>query len=271
MAYADHLYVTRLGYTHHGIDCGDETVIHYNGGLWNPEFAKVERASLEEFSRGEPVATLSYGQCDDPEIVMARAQSRLGEEAYDLFENNCEHFARWCKTGRAKSEQIENTVSLVTGLTKEASILATALKMIRYSEIAEESTLARAGIVSSVPAVGVAALGTLSALVSQKVMDQILKDDQTLPEEERKARLMGRMMTNMGAVTGTLGTLGIISASGSVAGLSAAGVETGLIALGSVVGGELIAGTVLSVTAPAVIATAIGYGSYRLWKKWKMK
>ena len=37
--------------------------------------------------------------------VIARAQSRLGETNYRLFFNNCEHFALWCKTGLAQSQQ----------------------------------------------------------------------------------------------------------------------------------------------------------------------
>lgn len=32
MQKGDHLYVSRGLYTHHGIDCGDGTVIHYREG-----------------------------------------------------------------------------------------------------------------------------------------------------------------------------------------------------------------------------------------------
>ena len=48
-----------------------------------------------------------YATSDDPELVVQRALSRLGEADYDLFENNCEHFAVWCKTGRSHSTQVE--------------------------------------------------------------------------------------------------------------------------------------------------------------------
>ena len=41
-----------------------------------------------------------------PKIVVQRAESRLGEQRYDLLTNNCEHFATWCKTGRQESEQL---------------------------------------------------------------------------------------------------------------------------------------------------------------------
>jgi len=41
------------------------------------------------------------------DAVVERAESRLGEWSYDLFVNNCEHFAVWCKTGVSRSRQTE--------------------------------------------------------------------------------------------------------------------------------------------------------------------
>ena len=34
--------------------------------------------------------------------------SRLGEQNYNLLFNNCEHFANWCKTGRHRSNQMDD-------------------------------------------------------------------------------------------------------------------------------------------------------------------
>ena len=113
MARGDHLFFYRAGsaYSHHGICCGDGTVIHYESTLWMKLVAPydrpdqpvptIKRVPLAEFSRGAAVYMRRYRTCDDPERVIARATSRLGEADYDLFENNCEHFAVWCKTGRA--------------------------------------------------------------------------------------------------------------------------------------------------------------------------
>lgn len=42
-----------------------------------------------------------------PEETITRARSRLGERAYDLVTNNCEHYAIWCKTGMRKSHQVD--------------------------------------------------------------------------------------------------------------------------------------------------------------------
>lgn len=41
-----------------------------------------------------------------PKETLARARSRIGESNYNLFSNNCEHFALWCKTGISESHQI---------------------------------------------------------------------------------------------------------------------------------------------------------------------
>ncbi len=111
MARADQIYVLRplAGihgvYQHHGIDCGDGTVIHYRK---NGDEALIARTSFDTFSWGKPVQLVGHRVADPVEVVMGRAESRLGERQYDLFFNNCEHFATWCKTGRAESAQLIN-------------------------------------------------------------------------------------------------------------------------------------------------------------------
>ncbi|MRB67773.1 NC domain-containing protein, partial [Bacillus thuringiensis] len=47
----------------------------------------------------------------DSDMVIERGRTRLGEVQYNIFGNNCEHFARWCKTGVGKSEQVESFTS----------------------------------------------------------------------------------------------------------------------------------------------------------------
>ncbi|KAH7709901.1 Group XVI phospholipase A2, partial [Aphelenchoides avenae] len=42
-----------------------------------------------------------------PAEILHRARSRLGEASYSLFENNCEHFASWCRNGIHFSHQAE--------------------------------------------------------------------------------------------------------------------------------------------------------------------
>ena len=40
------------------------------------------------------------------EYVVLRAKETYGQKKYDIFEQNCEHSARWCKTGIHESSQI---------------------------------------------------------------------------------------------------------------------------------------------------------------------
>ena len=46
------------------------------------------------------------------EETVERAKSRIGESGYNLFHNNCEHFAIWCKTGIAESYQVEGDAQI---------------------------------------------------------------------------------------------------------------------------------------------------------------
>ncbi len=117
MAKGDHLFYYRAGaaYSHHGICCGDGTVVHYESSLWmkltggftTDQMPRVRRVSWDEFALGNEVQIRPYAAQDPPGVVLERAMSRLDEADYSLFENNCEHFAVWCKTGFPYSTQVE--------------------------------------------------------------------------------------------------------------------------------------------------------------------
>jgi hypothetical protein len=119
MAQGDQIYVYRELfkleglYEHHGIDCGDGSVIHYR----KPSEI-IEQTSIETFSRGHLVYQQEYSAKFFflPEIVIQRAESRLGENKYNLLFNNCEHFATWCKTGISESKQIKEFIPFITQL-----------------------------------------------------------------------------------------------------------------------------------------------------------
>ena len=109
MGFGDHLYVERVGglYSHHAIDCGDGTVIHYwVDGL--PFSSSVRRTTLGEFAEGGEVRVRLYGECDPPDTVVSRALNSLGARGFDPLTSNCEHFAVWCKTGRVESSQVSS-------------------------------------------------------------------------------------------------------------------------------------------------------------------
>ncbi len=109
MAIGDHLRVRRVGYWHHAIDLGDGWVVHYTGTGPNKLGTKVvQRQPYSKFA--SPTDEVELVRDDDgdsapPEVVVRRALSKLGERAYGVLQNNCEHFCTWCKTGTPYSWQ----------------------------------------------------------------------------------------------------------------------------------------------------------------------
>lgn len=109
MARGDQIYAMRElinisgMYEHHGIDCGDGSVIHYR----KPS-ETIERTSLQIFSQGQKIYVKPYAIRYIADTTIYRAESRLGEREYNLLFNNCEHFATWCVTGISDSKQIRN-------------------------------------------------------------------------------------------------------------------------------------------------------------------
>lgn len=122
MARGDQIYVVRPFfnlegvYEHHGIDCGDGSVIHYSK---REDTATVRRTSFAAFTWGKPIFIRTYPTNYIAETTVQRAESRLGEQQYNLLFNNCEHFATWCKTGVADSKQIRDFAPLLAHLNPE--------------------------------------------------------------------------------------------------------------------------------------------------------
>lgn len=115
MARGDHIYVVRpLGYSHHGIDLGNQAVIHFAPVKGDYAKGVIRISSLSEFAAGGTVKVVEYGEeADSPGVVIGRAESRLGEKSYNLLYHNCEHFAVWCKTGQPGSRQVTRVASLL--------------------------------------------------------------------------------------------------------------------------------------------------------------
>lgn len=105
MSRGDHVYVRRRRpYSHHGIDCGDGTVIHYVGE--RGAVRRVERTTWESFADGSDVDVRSYRVRLPVDEIVRNAESRVGDEGYHLVMNNCEHFATWSSTGSPASSQV---------------------------------------------------------------------------------------------------------------------------------------------------------------------
>lgn len=104
---ADHLRARRFGFWHHGIFIGSNRVVHFTNVRGGKGDATIRIGTLAEFAAGGRVEVVAYPACSPPNEVLQRARVRLGESGYDLFQNNCEHFARWCKTGVHESQQVK--------------------------------------------------------------------------------------------------------------------------------------------------------------------
>lgn len=105
MARGDHIYVHRgRRYTHHGIDCGDGSVIHFVRPLGSVR--RVARTPLDVFAVGSEVRVRCYDRRLTADETIRNAESRIGSVGYHLVKNNCEHLAAWCCTGRPASIQV---------------------------------------------------------------------------------------------------------------------------------------------------------------------
>ena len=101
-----HLVSPRRFYLHHGIYLGNGNVAHYSGLGGSLEAGPIEVTDLEHFASGKPVWIIREARRYRADEIVHRARSRLGENQYRLFSNNCEHFCTWCLTGKSYSAQL---------------------------------------------------------------------------------------------------------------------------------------------------------------------
>ena len=148
----DHICFPRSVYWHHAIvetvdkSNGEVNVIEYSNSAKqfsqdnstppkNPGLAVVVRRKFK--LKNESVYVIQHDRCHDPETVVSRAKSKLGERKYNPVTNNCEHFALWSKTGISSSEQVNNIKdAFKTGLDK---VKDPALKTGAWRAVVEET------------------------------------------------------------------------------------------------------------------------------------
>lgn len=134
-----------IKYEHYGIYVGNNRIIHYSKLNKEDESSIIEtdfefflknsnlyfifdcKTAYKKIKSFHPKSLIIRNEFRDkaklrlysPSETMARAYSRLGETKYNLALNNCEHFAIWCKTGLAKSYQVQRFISFgLSGKTK---------------------------------------------------------------------------------------------------------------------------------------------------------
>lgn len=274
----DHLKSSRGLYSHHGLYVGNQVVVHYSGLSDGLQSGPIEEISLKEFCAGNdfevvPHPNRRYSRTESTK----RARSRLGEDAYSLTGNNCEHFVNWCLDGNHVSRQVDSGTAATSGSLSATAGIASRAAVASAGSVAG---LSGSGVMSGLATVGgavgggaVAGLGVLGGsgglAAASLINSTVLKDDESLDSDERESRSIGRKATYAGAAAGTAGSVAAVSAAGSVAGLSGAGITSGLAAIGGSVGGGMAAGVAVTTAAPVAAAAAVGYGLYKAVKWFK--
>jgi hypothetical protein len=266
-----HLVSRRTGYSHHGIYVGGGRVIHYAGWADDRPTGPVEEIDLAAFAKDEAYFVITHKDPAPADTIVDRARSRLGEAAYDVAANNCEHFCNWCVKLHHSSSQVEiataaGTASIATlaGVTGSAAVAASGSVAGLSGPGILSGLAAIGGLVGGGAVAGIATLGAAPGLATATIINHtVLADPKMVDNGEKKVRKLGRAASYAGAVAGSAGTIAAVSVMGTAAGLSGAGISSGLAAVGALVGGGMGAGVLVVATAPVLAAAAAGYTTYK--------
>lgn len=97
----DHLLVYRSIYTHHAIYIGNAQVIEFDD-------YELKKSSLDDFADGDDICIENDACIYTSQEVVQRALHRYNtyikspkdkRESYNVFFNNCQNFATWCRNG----------------------------------------------------------------------------------------------------------------------------------------------------------------------------
>ncbi|MBY0232910.1 MAG: lecithin retinol acyltransferase family protein [Gemmataceae bacterium] len=272
MAKGDHILVPKGPITHHGIDLGDGTVVHWHSG-WSGSIGANEIRGTplddEHFGDLSKLRVRQYGDCFNPDTVVTRAMRSVGKKGYCPIFRNCEHLASWCKTGHHTSKQVRDVA--VTGWQAVDTAATTTNVMADISSSGPVAGLSAEGTVEGLKAIGsavgggpatglvlVIALPPAAAAVGANIA---YADDPTAPKAEREACAAARTAAVVAAPLGVAVSACAVAAAG-VPGLSAVGISTGLAALG---GGSVAVGLAAVSAFPPLAVIGISWLCYRVW------
>jgi hypothetical protein len=137
----DHIKVWRGAFWHHGIDVGNNQVIHLSEGepvsrftrfLTKKKSSKVEKTSMEDFLKGGEAVMgglRNTAPALEKEEVAKRAESIVGNPSkYNILFRNCEHMSNWCETGDPQSYQVRGALKkAVLGVAGVAGIVGASM------------------------------------------------------------------------------------------------------------------------------------------------
>lgn len=126
----DLIVFQRQLYKHYGVRVENDEIVHLTsarglntsdvfhgiiaGQIYsttNPSIAVIEKEKCSALYKEGDKVYAEHCSLPTREIV-DRANSKVGEEGYNLLSNNCEHFARWCCDGERKSIQADALIPL---------------------------------------------------------------------------------------------------------------------------------------------------------------
>jgi hypothetical protein len=140
----DVIWAFRFPYFHCGIYEDENSVIHFapaENSSKSKESAVICITSLEKFADNFPVFVVEFPneKCFSPDEVITRARSHLNENGYNLFLNNCDHFATWCKTDKHYSIQVDLLKKMVIEICKALDNSGNKeTEFAKYAEIASQ-------------------------------------------------------------------------------------------------------------------------------------
>lgn len=233
----DHLWVQRLGYEHHGLATGPNTVIQYSGKDGIFETGVIEEVPLSAFAKDRKVRFIDHpNRLHNRMVSVRRARERVGENEYNLVFNNCEHFVMWCIEDKHTSEQVNRKV-------RTAGHVATAAMMYRWYETwtTEEATARTVRVAAQMVSAGRTASTVANAATAARAAASMTPSV--------SAALTSSAPAAASAITNGLTVTGLTTAVGG-AGVAAVGIMSAPVSLPVV---TVVAGVGLAVTAVSAL------------------
>jgi len=140
----DIVFVSRGLYKHYGIYISNDRIVNFapkSGFELNPKEAYIQATNLENFLKGGMLEIDASSPARySPDEIIKRAEYCVGtnKEKYNLAFHNCEHFARWCKSGVATSHQVRNVVKGIVATTAAITVAVAVASSMASSEKTEK-------------------------------------------------------------------------------------------------------------------------------------